>query len=149
MAYNKTKDIIDRARLFHQHISELYERLEKVDQKEHVKMLLDYMSRHEKHLAECLEEYEEEMSEKILDTWYKYTPNNKSCEHLENYELKSDMTIDDLVSLAIHLDECLVKLYRDVAENAESDEVRALFASLLKKEEHEEIQLMKNALYLK
>jgi len=149
MAYKRTKDLLDRARLFHERLGELYKRLETVSKKEQVKMLLDYMSRHEKHLTESLSKYEEEASRRVMDYWYKYTPNNKSCEHLENIELRPDMTIDDVISLAMRMDECLVELYRSVAENAESEEVKEIFNSLLEMEKQEEVELLRNALDLK
>jgi len=149
MPYKRTKDLLDRARLFHKRLGELYERLETVSKKEQVKMLLDYMSRHEKHLTESLSKYEEEASRRVMDYWYKYTPNNKSCEHLENIELRPDMTIDDVISLAMRMDECLVELYRSVAENAESEEVKEIFNSLLEMEKQEEVELLRNALDLK
>ena len=149
MAYKRTKDLLDRARLFHKRLGELYKRLETVSKQEQVKMLLDYMSRHEKHLTESLSKYEEEASRRVMDYWYKYTPNNKSCENLENIELRPDMTIDDVISLAMRMDECLVELYRSVAENAESEEVKEIFNSLLEMEKQEKVELLRNALDLK
>ena len=149
MAYQRTKDILDRARLFHERLSEFYERLENVSKKEQIRMLLDYMSRHEKHLAKSLADYEKETSDRILDFWFKFTPNNKKCEQLENFELDPDMTIDDVINLVLRLDECLVELYRSVAKSAQSEEVREVFRNLLAMEKQEEVQLLKNALDLK
>ncbi len=41
-------------------------------------MLLDYLSRHEKHREETLAKYEEEASKKVMETWFKYIPKNIS-----------------------------------------------------------------------
>ena len=67
MPYKKTRDILDRARTFHNNISERYRTLSVAAEKEKVKMLLDYLSRHEKNLAKSLEEYEEDASREILE----------------------------------------------------------------------------------
>ncbi len=149
MPYKQTMDLLDRSQLFHKEIGDLYERLEAISERQRVKMLLDYLSRHEKNLTESLSKYEEEASRRVMDYWFKYTPNNKTCEHLENIELRPDMTIDDVISLAMRMDECLVELYRSVAENAESEEVKEIFNSLLEMEKQEEVELLKNALDLK
>ena len=50
MAFETTKDVLDHARDFHRQLSDHYAQLRDKAERERVKMLLDYLSRHEKHL---------------------------------------------------------------------------------------------------
>jgi len=47
--HKQTCDIIKCVRSFHNQMRIFYERLHERDEKQKVKMLLDYLSRHEKH----------------------------------------------------------------------------------------------------
>ena len=69
--FKQTKDVLDYARTFHRQLSEYYDSLSKLAEKQRVKMLLDYLSRHEKHLDEILADYEEDASKKVMNTWLK------------------------------------------------------------------------------
>ncbi len=144
--FETTRDIIDLARRFHGEVSAFYEHLGNQASKGRVKLLLQYMSRHEKHLERCLEEYEQDASERILATWFQYAPATTPIEHLQTVQLEPEMSIDDVVEVALRLDECLVDLYREVAEQADSREVTELFCNLLDLEQQEEIAVTRNAL---
>ena len=52
MAYETVRDILDRVRNFHDQVGEYYHRLYSIADKERVRILLDYLSRHEKHLKD-------------------------------------------------------------------------------------------------
>ena len=62
MSIKKTRDIIDYARGFHEKLNLYYQSLAEHTNKERLKLLLEYMARHEKHFEECLAEYEETAS---------------------------------------------------------------------------------------
>jgi hypothetical protein len=144
--FETTRDIIDLARRFHNEVSAFYERLGNQASKGRVRLLLQYMSRHEKHLEECLAEYELDASQRILETWFQYTPATTPVEHLQTIQLEPEMSIDDVVDLALRLDEYLVDLYREVANQADSREVAEVFGNLLNLEQQEEIAVTRNAL---
>lgn len=149
MPYKKTRDILDRAKAFHSNISKHYDALSAAAEKEKVKILLDYLSRHEKNLAKSLEEYEEEASREILENWFKFTPELSIAECIEDIEITPSMSLDDVISLALCYDNRLVDLYREAARISPSEEVREVFNNLLEMEKEEKLVLMRNALEIK
>ena len=114
--------------------------------KARVKLLLDYMSRHEEHLSTSLKSFEDNASAKLLDTWFQYAPDEAMLEDLTCFECHPDMNIDDLIRLAMRLDGALVRFYSRIAEQAQSTEVRDLFTGLVELEEQEQVRMQKNAL---
>lgn len=148
MTAQRTRDILERAREFHAQLGRFYERMGGQVGREKVKMLLTYMSRHETNLADCLGRYKREAAQRILDTWFKYPSDKGSCQCLENLAIPPDAGVEDVVQLALKLDRCLVELYSEMAAQAVSQEVRDLFANLLKTEQKEETKMVRNALML-
>ncbi|WP_430933936.1 hypothetical protein [Saccharicrinis sp. 156] len=148
-AYKQTFEIIDYARLFHKKLNDFYEQLHEKSEKQRVKMLLEYLSKHEKHREETLANYEKEASEKVMDTWFKYVPGNISSECLEKMVIKPDMSVDEVVDSALLMNNCLIKLYKGLIEETKIDEVKEVFISLLKRIEKEERDLVRDATRLK
>ena len=149
MPYKTTRDILDRAKAFHTNISKHYHTLSAAVEKEKVKILLGYLSRHEKNLAKSLEEYEEEASREILENWFKFTPENSINDFFRDLEVTPSMSVDDVISLALSFDNRLVDLYREAARISPSEEVREVFNNLLEMEKEEELILMRDALEIK
>ncbi len=151
MAFETTKDVIDHARDFHRQVSEFYDRLSVNTQKQRVKMLLEYMSRHESRLEKGLAEYEHEVSQKILNTWFQYPPPKDTIAIGIDLSIegKEDLSVDEVIELALKIDDCLVGLYKSMVECSEFDEVKEVFNNLLEMEKHEETKFVKDALRLK
>lgn len=151
MTFETTKDVLDHAREFHGQVGEYYRQLGEKNQKERVKMLLEYMSRHEKHLEENLARYEEDVSGRILNTWFQYPPPPdmlKTCVNL-NLEGKENLTVDEVIELALKIDDCLIQLYQQMAAESEFEEVKEVFNNLLEMEKQQEMDLVRDALHLK
>lgn len=148
MPAQRTRDILERARAFHAELSRFYERMGERADREKLKMLLTYMSRHETNLAECLRRYEREAAQRILDTWFKYPSDKADGAGLEQLSIDPSATVEEVVQLALKLDRALVDLYTEMAAQSVSQEVRDLFSSLLRTEQKEENQMVRNALTL-
>ena len=146
MRFEQTRDVLEHARAFHAHIGELYHRLANEAERGAVKMLLEYMGRHERNLEEALARYQREASEQILDTWFQYTHDDEILRLCEDSDFRPDMTVTEIVAAGLKLDDCLIQLYREMAECADSEQVREVFTNLLEMEEHEKHTLSKNAL---
>jgi hypothetical protein len=148
MSFETTKDVLDHARRFHREVSDFYGRLSGQPQQERVKILLDYMSRHEKHLEESLTQYEEGVSGKILNTWFQYPPPRETLDLCKNLTMEGNenLTVDQVIKLALELDECLVTLYKAMVEAAETEEVKEIFENLLAMEKQEKMNLVRDAL---
>jgi rubrerythrin len=151
MAFETTKDVLDHAKEFHHQLSDYYGQLREKADRERVKMLLDYLSRHEKHLEESLADFENEVSEKILKTWFQYPPPKATLAACQTLVLEEDpdISVDGVIELALKMDECLVQLYQAMIKSSESEDVRGIFQNLLEMEKHEEVELVRNAFRLK
>lgn len=146
--FEQTRDVLDHARSFHHQVAELYHSLENTAEQKRVKMLLDYLQRHERHLEQSLSDYEGEASKQILDTWFQYTLEGDPADLLSEVKVKKDMTVDDVVRLALRLDDYLIDLYRSMVAHSDIPEVKEVFANLLELEQQEEHQIARNALRL-
>jgi len=145
MPSEQAKDVLKHCQAFHRKVSEYYQQLKDQVASERVKMLLEYLSRHEKHLAKTLGRYEKEASSKLLQTWLQFVD-----EHIlkifDEVEVKPDMTVEDVIKVGLQFDDALLKCFRNVVDNAETEEVRAAFQNLIEMEEQEKHQLVRNAL---
>jgi len=140
-SFKQVRDIFALSRGFHRRLSEYYARLANHADRQRAKMLLDYLSRHEANLQSCLERYEADASNRLLDAWCQYVPEAFSFEHLGNCLTNPEITVDEVASLVLRLDDALIEFYRDLADNAESPEVRELFENLLQLAVSEEVTL--------
>ena len=147
--YKQTCDIIEYVRSFHNLMRNLYERLHEKDEKQKVKMLLDYLCRHEKHREDTLAKYEKEESRRVMDTWFKYVPENIPLNCFENFEIKSHMSVDDIVHIALQLNNYLIELYKGLVRETEVIEVRDVFNYLLVRIKNDEKNLARDVLWLK
>ncbi len=148
MPYNQTKDVLDQARKFHRRLSAFYEDLKENVSVERTRALLDYMSRHETYLDQCLQEFKDQVSDNILDTYMQYGSNASAQCLIDNFEIKPEMTVDDVFAAAMHFDACLIKFYREMASKTTNEKVREIFENLLVMEQHEQIELSKQTLEL-
>ena len=148
MPFDQTKDVLNQARKFHHKLSEFYEDLKDSTDKERTRALLDYLSRHEKYLEDCLEEFQQDVSRNVLDSYFQYGSDASNLSGISEFEIKDEMSVEDVVAAAMYFDACLIKFYREIAQKARSDKVREVFENLLVMEEHEQIELSKTALEL-
>jgi len=146
MAFDQTKDVLEHAREFHRKLGEFYGELKESAGKERTRTLLDHMSRHERYLDNALAQYEEQVSDNVLDTYFKYGSESSEITAIADFEIKPDMEVDDVVAAAMHFDECLIAFYREMAQRALSKKVREVFENLLEMEQHEQIELSKQTL---
>ena len=146
MAFDQTKDVLKHAREFHRKLGVFYEELKESASKERTRVLLDYMSRHEKYLDDCLALYEEQVSDNVLDTYFKYGSERAKIASIADFEIKPEMEVDDVMAAAMHFDACLIEFYREMAQRALSEKVREIFENLLVMEQHEQIELSKQTL---
>ncbi len=145
MRFKTTRDVLDRVVTFHQQLRDLYLRHANIADKERVKLLLDYMARHEEHLQKSLSQYEDNASERILDTWFKHIPSSAILKDCNDVRLAPDMSVEEIVKTALKFDDCLVDFYTVMAEKCVSEEVKSIFSNLLKMENQEKMKLVRIA----
>jgi len=129
MAFEQTRDILEKARGFHRDLAAYFERLERVAQQEKVRMVLEYLRRHEQAMDEELKSFEARAERPVLDSWFKYAPESVQ-ETIARLEIRPDMTVEEVVAIALKLDEQLLELYGHAARLAPDADARELFANL-------------------
>lgn len=142
--FKKTSEIIDYARSFHIKMKEFYEQLNEHTDNQKVKLFLDYLISHEKLREKTLEEYIAEAPSYILNSWYKYVPENMPDNCLKNFVFDPDMNVDDVIVHALRLNNCLTEMYKGLAEEAASEEIKELFQDLMNNITKEEKNLVRN-----
>ncbi|WP_283789389.1 hypothetical protein QNI23_005670 [Bermanella sp. WJH001] len=146
MYYKTVKDVVDYSRKLHQQISKLYQEISQDQTQERVKMLLDYLQRHEAHLEKSLNQFEHDKSQAVLDSWFQYAPDQSITEVLESIEITNHMSTDEVIAMALKLDDYFIELYEGMVENASSSAVKSVFQNLLEMEQQEKIRTSRAAL---
>jgi len=146
MANETVRDILDRVREFHRDLAGYYEALEGVTGKERLRMVLEYLARHEERVDECIGRYESEAGEGVLGTWYKGAPATEWKALSRDLTLTSEMTVTDVLRQVLRFQESLAALYSDLAERAPSAETRDLFSELLLLERTEEHNVVRDTI---
>lgn len=137
MSYVKMIDLLRRGEKFHNDLAAYYESLKESARREDVKMMLEYIKRHETFLAQTLKAYEAEAPSKVLDTWFQYEPEASLMDAINSVAIDPDMTPDDVIELAVKLDECLISLYKQMKEFSPPAEVLEAVDKLLEIEEEQ------------
>lgn len=144
--YGQVKDVLKAAIDFHRDLERFYHRLAEKADRQRVQMLLDYMSRHEKDFELVLAEMGSESHDKLLETWIQYAPDDRALEVPRAEALRDEMTVDNVVKVALRLDEKLATFYGQAAALAKTPEVKRLFSNLAEQQEDKRKKFKVNAL---
>ena len=143
MAIVTVGDVMKHARDFERMLGDYYAGLAERSQREGVRLLTDYMGRHCARLDEALARLDEGVVQRILKVPLRYEPQAADCRCFEGMELPPDATAGQVLDVAMTFDECLIRLYRQVARQPVDQEVIDLFESLIHAEETDEVELKK------
>jgi rubrerythrin len=144
--YVQVRDLLEQAADFHGKMAEFYHGLSERADKVRVRLLLDYVSTHEKNLHDSLEEFDDEASQGILDTWVDRDHCDRIVRACERLPAAPDLSIDGVTRLAMEVDTSLVGFYDELARKAESEPVREVFRNLVAQEQAELRRLARQAL---
>ncbi len=144
--YKQKSEIIGQIQSYHQQVANLYyEVYEKAENKE-IRSLLFELYEHEKDREKYLERHKN--IARAMNCWLDFPCEklskqiNECLEH--NFGEKSEVTMEDLLKLEMHFDDCLIKIYNILAaENALSDTAANIFYYMLKKTTKEQDILTK------
>jgi hypothetical protein len=148
MRFRTIRDIIDFSRELHGALSGQYAELEQLASSERAQLMLDYLGRHERHLAEVLNDYEAGAARGLLETWLQHAPDLDARELLEKVRGVDINDVDAVVAAALAVDEHLCRIYDAVAGSAGRDELRQVARSLQQLESNEQHQIARAALRL-
>ena len=142
------RDILELAKNIHHRLSEYFQQLADTEERERIRMLLQYLQRHEVGMENYVNACENLVLEHVLETWYPYVPETNIQNEIENAHISPTSSLSEIISAAIRLDNCLVNLYRRMADTATSEDVKHLFEELLSLEEKEEFRLVRDTFEL-
>lgn len=139
--YRKKSEIIEQIQSYHNQVAELYYNIYEHTENEDFKTLLHdlynqekereaYLDRHRRvaRVMNCWLEFPCERLSKQIDECLKYNPG-----------MESALTMEDLLKLELHFDDCLIRLYNILAAENELNETTAnIFYYMLKKTRKEQ-----------
>lgn len=132
MRFKTVADVLDIVKDFHAALALQFSELEQLTTSERAQLMLDYLNRHQKHLAELMEQYEDDAASGLLNTWLQYAPDSHPealVAKVRNVDLND---VNSVIVVALAADDYLISLYREVADHADSDEVKELFKNLIR-----------------
>ena len=144
----QVREFVDFGKHLHGKLKALFDELNEHAQLERVKMLLDYLSRHEENMEESLARFEKESRHGILEAWLEYSPGLDVNKVMCKFHLSENPSSDEIIQLALDFDDTLVNLYKEVVEKANDSKVKEVFKNLLQLEEKEKIQVARAAMML-
>lgn len=146
MSFKTVRDVLQLSQDIHKNAAILYEQLRDQTQRERIDMLLKFLSGHEEELAKTLAKVQQDVSERILDEWHQ-TELTSIADVLDGCkECHPDISVQELVNLALKVDDSLISLYRHMSSEASTDEARQLFNNLVVLEENEKMKTARAAL---
>ncbi|SMF95010.1 hypothetical protein SAMN02949497_2350 [Methylomagnum ishizawai] len=142
----QVKDFLEFGKHLHGEIKRFYDRANEETGSERIRMLLDYLSRHEQHLEESLARFEKGSRSGILNTWLEYPPDLDVEAVIGKHNLGEINSSEALISIAMDFDDTLVALYREVSAKVDEPKLKEVFLNLLALEEKEKIQVLRAAM---
>lgn len=143
--FEQVKDVLDYGIELHGELTKLYDRLADRSQQARAKLLLDYLGRHEYARAEALQRYEADSHAGRLDVWLQYAPTLEVEQRLADCAIRPDMSVDEVMRVALDFDDALIDIYKEAAREAEDTQARALFENLIVMEEKEKQRFIRDA----
>ncbi|MFZ1291673.1 MAG: hypothetical protein WAR79_16375 [Melioribacteraceae bacterium] len=145
MRIETTKDILEHSKKFHQIIADYYRKLNLSEDKERVKLLLNYLEERETQIEKTISEIENSASSSVLNSWFTHSQCKSKLEVLSTLVYEEKVSVNELIDLFVYIDNCLIDLYTKLVDNAENVDVQDFFKSLSKLEENHKIKSLKNA----
>lgn len=148
MRFGTIQDVVDFAGKLHAALSEQYAELEQLSSSERAQLMLDYLNRHEQNLAQAMGKYDADMTQGIAALWLQDVPELQPEELVEKVRGVDLGNVDNIIAVALDVDEYLIKLYQRMADEVDSDAGREVFKSLIKLEDNERHRLSRAAFRL-
>lgn len=144
MACSTVRDMFDRIRRLHQEVADFARRIDGQAPGERVHLVLDYLARHEQNMAQAIAEYEHGAGNRVLDASFANLTAMDVEQMCAQLVLGPDITAEDVIALAVNIDNGLSQLYREAAEKAPYEELRQLFQTLHANNERETRRMVRD-----
>lgn len=135
MRFKPIKEFLAYIEECHIALADLYLRLSLEATDEKVKLLLDFMRNKEKLSYYHLHEYAQQAPVSLLETWLDNVFDQYFPVKCQQMKLHPNLTIDDVVALAMKLDIQLIELMQTAAYNSPTIEAELALENLTNQEE--------------
>jgi rubrerythrin len=143
--FEQVKDVLDYGIQLHGQLTDLYDSLNQQNDQARVKMLLDYLSRHEKNREQAMQRFEDESRKSILNFWLQYSPGSNVEQLLRDAAVRPDMSVDDVIKIAMAFDNAMIELYKGAAIIVDDPHAKEVFTNLAEMEEQEKHRFIRDA----
>lgn len=148
MRYQTVRDIIQHSKQLHHDLGDFYRSLEDKVELERVKMLLNYLARHEEHIEGLLNQYSLDVNQDLWGEWFQFGPDEHLEDLVKDLKFAANNNVDDVVRMALAIDDYFIELYGKLSINASSEKVKQLFDNLVQMEALEKTRTVRSALEL-
>lgn len=146
MRFCRVSELLAWVSTYHQTLAEKYMLLADEASRERAALLLKYLSEHQQMLADSLGHYAEDAADKLLASWFDQCPEFDMPDSVNQLHDKlSGKDTDEIVRSALEFHDQLIDMYKVLEENATNPSVKALFETLAKMEQKEEMRTVRDA----
>jgi hypothetical protein len=150
ITFENTHDIFGFVEDFHRRIKELYEQLEQKQENKRVRIILHYLKKIRSLYENGLAYYRKNKVPTKIDVWFQYVPNIETLTinelSIKDLETATNLSLKDIVSIDLELDNRLIDFYRKLSENVNiPGDIKDVFGRLAEQESQEKAELMKLA----
>ncbi len=136
------KDVLHWTQQFHQNLGECLSHCADENIDERAKLMLDYLSEHEKVLSNVVTGFENSGNEHALNTWcYEYVNRHPITQHAHCDTPFADLDATQIMEVVSDQHQQVIELYRHLASRADIPAARELLESFQALEEHEMMRM--------
>lgn len=144
MRFERAVDAINHVCIFHNLLSECYQKMSNMSNSEKGKLLLDYMAENEKTLVKRLSDYKEQAPEKILNTWFQYANDEDILTPPEFTNYGPIKAPEDVVEFAMKYSDKLIEFYSEMSNYCDNVALQEVFDNLSDMQNQEKNKLSMN-----
>lgn len=146
MQIETLKDVLHWTREFHQHLSQCLSHCAGKNTDERARMILAYLSDHEKALSQVISGFEASGDEQVLNTWcYEYVNKHPIVRHVHCDAAFADLDATQIMAVIVDQHQQVIELYRYLASRADIPSASELLEALRSLEEHEMMRMAQSA----
>jgi hypothetical protein len=141
MMFKQTKDILTVLQQQYAQIIDYFDGLEDKTDRQRILQLLELEKKRHNEIREIIGRYKREEYKDILETWIQFSAERSLDKELEEFHIRSDISIEEVMNVCVALDNWLEDMLKDLIEKSPSSKARELFDSLLEVMVQEKKQL--------
>jgi rubrerythrin len=146
MRFCKVSELLAWVSTYHQTLAQKYMVLANETTKERAALLLKYLSEHQQRLADSVGQYAEEAADTLMASWSDQCPEFEIPDSVTQLHISlADKDTDEIIRNVIEFHNQLIEMYKMLEDKATNPSVKALFESLAKMEQQEEMRTVRDA----